>query len=168
VIRINTDELDRLSEIFLRLKSDTDNILGKTNMLRNEMFDDDRFMSHPKCGDVVDIMDWTVASLTSLNDDICSVEILFQNAKERFVDNEKELVREISYISNKLDSIRNQLDATITSNQVVVVDRSDDNRPVNEVEQLVSGSVNDLELVNISALSVLARQEAEARQIEDK
>lgn len=168
MIRINIDELDRLTEVFIRLKSDTDNTLGKTTMLRNEMLDDSVFMTHPKSGDVVAIMDWAINSLIGLNEDISSVEHLFHKAKEDFLENEKELIKEITAINNKLDSIRSQLDATISSNQVVVIDKSEEDRPINDVEQLVAGSATELELVNISALSQLARQEAEAGQIEDK
>ena len=168
MIRINIDELDRLTEVFIRLKSDTDDTLGKTIMLRNEMLDDTVFMTHPKSGDIVAILDWAINSLTGLNDDISSVEFLFHKAKEDFLENEKELIKEISAINNKLDSIRSQLDATISSNQVVVIDRSEEARPVNDVEQLVAESATELELVNISALSQLARREAEAGQIEDK
>ena len=168
MIRINIDELDRLAEVFIRLKSDVDDTMGKTSMLRNEMLDDAEFMAHPKSSDIIEIMDWAIDSLTSLNEDVGAVEVLFEKAKEDFTDNERALINEISAINNKLDSIRCQLDTTIASNQVVVVDNSEEVQVVNEVEQLVAGSATELELVNISALSNMARQEAEAGQVEDK
>ena len=167
MIRINTDELDRLNEVFIRLKSDTDNLMGKTTMLRNEMMDDTEFMAIPKCDDVIAILDCSINNLISLNEDIASVETLMIKAKEEFADNENELVKAIDGISNKLDSIMTQIDSTINSDQIVVVDRSEELRPVNDVERLVAGSVNDLELTNITALSQLATSEIESTEVRD-
>ncbi len=168
MIRIDTDELERLTEAFVKLEADVEDTIGKTTMLRNEMLDDPEFMAHPKSEAVVSILDNAVNVLNGLNEDINSVELLFHKAKTDFSENEKELIKAIEEINNKLDSIRNQLDATIASNQVVVVDRSEEMRPVNEVEKLVAGSSTDLELTNISALSELARKETEVLEIDDK
>ena len=168
MIRIDTDELERLTESFIKLESDVEDTIGKTTMLRNEMLDDPEFMAHPKSEAVLTILDNAITGLNGLNEDINSVEVLFQKAKTDFSENEKELIKAIEEINNKLDSIRSQLDATIASNQVVVVDRSEEMRPVNEVEKLVAGSATDLELTNISALSELARKETEVREIDDK
>lgn len=168
MIRIDTDELDRLIEVFIRLESDVDNTLGKTTALRNEMLDDTDFMAHPKSVDIVSSMDRNINNLIGLNEDIRSVGNLFNKAKDDFTESEKELVKAIEEINNKLDSIRSQLDATMSSNQVVVIDRSEETRPVNNVEQLVAGSVTELELANISALSQLAKKQTEVREIDDK
>lgn len=168
MIKVNTDELDRLTETFIQLEYDVDNVLGKSTMLRNEMLDDTDFMAHPKSEDIILIMDSSINNLISLNEDICSVESLFRKVKEDFTDNENELIKAIEEINNKLDAIRGQLDATISSNQVVVLDRSEELRPVNEVEQFVTGNATELELANISALSQLAKQETEVKEIKDK
>lgn len=168
MIRINIDEMDRLIEVFIRLRSDADNTLGKTTMLRNEMLDDPEFMASPKSEGIVEVINGIIDNLNQLNEDICTVEGLFNNAKEDFTSNESELIKAIDEISNKIDSIKGQLDATISSNQVVVVDRSEELRPVNEVEKLVAGNVTDLESVNIAALKQYAVAEAEAKKIEDK
>lgn len=168
MIRIDTDELERLIEVFLRLESDVDNILGKTSMLRNEMLSDAEFMAHPNSESVVSILDNKIDSFNCLNEDIRSVESLFNKAKEDFSENEKELIKAIEEINNRLDSIISQLDTTISSDQVVVIDRSEELKPVNEVEKLVSGSLTDLELTNISALSQLAKKKMEVKEIKDK
>ena len=168
MIRINTDELDRLTEVFIRLKSDTDNAMGKATMVRNEMMDDTEFMAIPKCDDVIAILDCAINNLTGINEDLGMVETLLVKAKEEFSDNERELINAIGLINNKLDSIVTQLDSTINSNQVVVVDRSEELRPVNDVERLVAGSVNELEITNIAALSQLAASEIESTEIRDK
>lgn len=168
MIRINTDELDRLTETFIQLESDVDNALGKSTMLRNEMLDDTEFMAHPRSEEIITIMDSSISNLISLNEDIGSVESLFRKVKEDFTDNENELIKAIEEINNKLDAIRSQLDATISSNQVVVLDRSEEFRPVNEVEKMVTGNATELELANISALSQLAKEETEVKEIKDK
>ena len=168
MIRINTDELDRLTETFIQLESDVDNALGKSTMLRNEMLDDTEFMAHPRSEEIITIMDSSINNLISLNEDIGSVESLFRKVKEDFTDNENELIKAIEEINNKLDAIRSQLDATISSNQVVVFDRSEELRPVNEVEKMVTGNATELELANISALSQLAKEETEVKEIKDK
>lgn len=168
MIRINTDELDRLTETFIQLESDVDNALGKSTMLRNEMLDDTEFMAHPRSEEIITIMDSSINNLISLNEDIGSVESLFRKVKEDFTDNENELIKAIEEINNKLDAIRSQLDATISSNQVVVLDRSEELRPVNEVEKMVTGNATELELANISALSQLAKEETEVKEIKDK
>lgn len=168
MIRINTDELERLSEVFIKLGTDVEDALGKTTLLRNEMLDDTEFMANPQSEGIITTLDWAINSLIGINEDINYVETLFQKAKNDFTDNENELVKAIEAINNKLDSIRSQLDSTIASNQVVVVDHSEELRPVNEVEKLVAGSVTDLELTNISALSELAKKETEVTEINDK
>ena len=168
MIRIDTDELEHLTEAFSKLGADVEDTIGKTTMLRNEMLDDLEFMAHPRSESVVVILDNAIIGLTGLNEDISSVEILFQKAKTDFSENEKELIEAIEEINNKLDSIKSQLDATIASNQVVVIDRSEKLSPVNEVEKLVTGNATNLELTNISALSELARKETEVREIDDK
>lgn len=168
MIRINFDELDRLIDVFYRLKSDTENVLGKATMLRNEMLDDTEFLGSPKSGNVVGILDKTIDSLTQIDEDIRDMGTLFTNAKEEFKEDESKLVKAIEDISNRLDSIKSQLDATMVSNQVVVVDESEEMRPVNEVEKMVAGNIADLESVNISALSQLAKEEAEIKRIKEK
>lgn len=168
MIRINYDELDRLIDVFIRLKSDTENTLGKTTMLRNEMLDDTEFLGSPKSGIIIGILDNSIGSLTQIDEDIRAMETLFYSAKEEFREDESKLVKAVEEISNRLDSIKTQLDATMVSNQVVVVDESEVKRPINEVEKLVAGNIADLESVNISALSHLAKSEAELKRIKEK
>ena len=168
MIKINTDEFDRLLEVFIRLKADSDNVLGKTSMLRNEMLNDPELTGHPKSESIIGILDRSINSLNELNDDIRILDGIFVNAKDSFETNENELVTAIGEISNRLDSIVVQLDATMNSNQIVVVDESEEMRPVNEVERLVAGSLADLEATNIAVMTKLAKSKAEVKKIEGK
>ena len=168
MIRIELNELERLIDVFQRLSSDTDNTLGKTTMLRNEMLDDPEVMALSNSEDIIGILDGSIASLISLNEDILSLKGVLIAAKDDFETNEKKIIKAIEEIRNKLDSIRTELDATMNSNQIVVIDRSEQSRPVNDVEQLVAGSATALELTNIAALSQLAASEIETREIRDR
>lgn len=168
MIKINTDEFDRLLEVFIRLKADSDNVLGKTSMLRNEMLNDPEFTGHPKSAGIIDILDRSINSLNVLNEDIRILDGIFMNAKDSFETNENELVTAIGEISNRLDSIVGQLDATMNSNQIVVVDESQEMRPVNEAERLVAGSLADIEATNIAVMTKLAKSKAEVKKIEGK
>ena len=168
MIKINTDEFDRLLEVFIRLKADSDNLLGKTSMLRNEMLNDPEFTEYPKNESIIAILDRSINSLNELNEDIRNLNGIFINAKDSFETNENELVTAIGEISNRLDSIMAQLDATMNSNQIVVVDESEEMRPVNEVERLVAGSLTDIEATNIAVMTKLAKSKAEVKKIEGK
>jgi len=168
MIRINIEGLDNLTDLFVRLNSDTDNILGKTTMLRNEMLEDPDLMALSNSADIISIMDAAVSNLTQLHEDIQYLDNLFIKAKDDFSDNEKELIKSIDEISNRLNSIKIQLDSALISEQAVVIDRSELDSPVNDVERLVAGSVAELELTNIAALSQLADAQARAREVRDK
>ena len=168
MIKVNIDELERLLDVFIRLESDADNIMGKTTMLRNEMLNDPEFTGNPKSEQIISILDHDINCLIELNEDIRICDGLFNKAKDDFEANENELINAIGEISNRLDSIIVQLDATINSNQTVVVDNSEEMRPVSEVEKLVAGSSISLESTNVSALSKLAASEAKVNRIEDK
>ena len=168
MIRINMDELDRLIDVFQNLSSDADNTMGKTTMLRNEMLNDPELMALANSEDIISILDQSIDSLIILNEDILSLKSVLIAAKDDFEANEKIIIKAINEIKNKLDSIQSELDATMNSNQIVVIDRSEQLSPVNEVEQLVAGSATALELTNIAALSQLATSEIEAREIRDR
>lgn len=168
MIRISTDELERLLDVFIRIKSDSDNIIGKTTMLRNEMLNDPEFTGNPKSEEVINSLDQVITKSIELNEDIRNVDGIFHNAKDDFIADENEIVRAIEEISNRLDSLKVQLDATINSDQIVVTDNSDELRPVTDVEKLVAGSTADLETTNISALSHLASSKAEVKRIKEK
>jgi len=168
MIKINTDEMDRLTEVFTQLGLDVEDTLGKTTTMRNEMLEDTEFMAHPKSEEIVTIIDSAIDNLTVISEDIKSLKTLFVRAKDDFTDNEKDLVKEINDITNKLDAIKSQLDTTIASNQVVVLDRTEESHPVNEVEQLVTGSSAELEMASVAALTQAATQEMKVKKIEDK
>lgn len=168
MIKINTDELDRLTDMFIRLGSDIEDSMGRVTMIRGQMLSDTVFMSHPKCEGIITVLDNAVNELAVVNENVRSIEVLFNQTKADFTFNENELVKKINEINNRMDSIRSQLDSTINSNQVVVIDRSEDMHPVNEVERLVAGSSTVLELVNISALSKMASDSSEVRSVEDR
>ena len=90
MIRISTDELERLLDVFIRIKSDTDNIVGKTTMLRNEMLNDPEFTANPKSEEIINSMDYVVNQLNVLNEDITNSEKFdfennAHNTKEKLV-----------------------------------------------------------------------------------
>lgn len=167
MIRVDIAEIEKLTDIFVKIASDSDEVLSRLRQISNEMHDDVELPAYPQSAIALEAISGAIDALNRGNDMLQSLKNIMMPIASTYQENEQKNKAALNRMAALMDSVSVGYNAAIVSDNIAHVEHSDAVVSQSKVQQLVADSVEEMQVTNIAAVTKAAREEYEISKIED-
>lgn len=165
LISVDTEELERLSDVFLALGTKSDDSYEKLRKISNEMAYDVDLLSYPQGASATEMVSYAVNSLNQVNGSVQSLKGLLLTLAEFYKDKEKEYSSAISRITAIMDSLNVNVNTAITSPDIAIVEVTDEVDGHSDIQRLVDESAVQMQITNIAAVNKVIEEDYDINDV---
>ena len=167
MIKVDIAEIEKLTDILVKLASDSDEALSRLRQVSNEMYNDVELPTYPQSSVALEAVSTAIDALNRANDTVQSLKNTVLPIASIYQENEQKNRNALNRISALMDNASTGFNAAIVSNGIAHVEHTDSIISQGKVQQLVADSVEEMKVANIAAISKTVSEEYEVNKIKD-
>lgn len=167
MIRVDIAEIEKLTDILVKVASDSDEVLSRLRQVSNEMHNDVELPSYPQSAIALEALSGAIDALNRGNDTLQSLKNTMLPIASTYQENEKRNKEALNRMTTLMDSVSVSYNTAIVSDSIAHVEHNDSIASQGKVQQLVADSVEEMQVTNIAAVTKTVREEYEISKIED-
>ena len=167
MIKVNIAEIEKLTEILVKLASDSDEALSRLRLVSNEMNNDVELPLYPQASVTLEAILTAINSLTRANDTIQSLKNIVLPIAGIYQETEQKNKDALERMLTLMENANVDYNAAIVSDGIAHVEHADNVISQAQVQQLVADSVEEMQVTNIAAISKTLKEEYEISAVKD-
>ncbi len=167
MIKVNMAEIETLTDILIKVSSDSDEVLNRLRQIFNEMHNDVELPLYPQSSIALEAVSGSLDAINRGNDVLQSLKNTLLSIATTYQETEKRNKDALNRMSAMMDNISVDYNAAIISNSITPVEHNNDIESQNIIQQMVADGVEEMQATNIAALTKAVREEYEISEIED-
>lgn len=167
MIRVDIAEIEKLTDILVKIASDSDEVLSRLRQVSNEMLNDVELSSYPQSAIALEAISGALDALNRGNDTLQSLKNTMLPIASIYQENEQKNKDALNRMAALMGSMSVGYNAAIVSDNIAHVEHSDSLTSQSKVQQLVADSVEEMQVTNIAAVTKTVREEYEISSVEE-
>ena len=167
MIKVDLAEIELLSDLLVKMSSDTEEALNKLRLISNEMHEDLELPSYPQTPMTLEAVSIAIESLNRGNDTLQSLKNAIRPVVSTYQENEQRNKDALARMTAIMDAATVGFDAAVSSAGITPVEQSDSIISQEKIQQMVADSVQDMQITNIAAVSKAVKEEYEVSTVAD-
>jgi len=167
MIRVDIAEIEKLTDILIKIASDSEEVLNRLRQLSNEMLNDIELPNYPQSAIALEAVSGAIDALNRGNDTLQSLKNIMLPIASNYQETEQRNKDALNRILTLMNSIGISYNAAISSDNIAHVEHTDNIALQGEVQQLVADSVEEMKIANIAAITKTVNEEYEITAVED-
>ena len=167
MIKVDIAELEKLTDILIRLASDSDEVMSRLRRVSNEMHEDIELETYPQSAVALEAVSVALDALNRGNDTLQSLKSAILPVADMYRENEQKNKDALSRMVAIMDSVCVEYNAAIVSDHIAHIEHTDSIVSQSKVQQMVADSVEEMQVTNIAAVSKTIREEYEVSDVAD-
>lgn len=167
MIRVDVAEIEKITDILVKLASDSDEVLSRLRQVSNEMYNDIELPAYPQSSVALEAISTAIDALNRANDSVQSLKNTVLPIASIYQENEQKNKDALNRMSALMDNASTGFNAAVVSNGIAHVEHTDSIISQSKVQQLVADSVEEIKVANIAAISKTVSEEYEISAIKD-
>lgn len=167
MIKVEIAEIEQLTDVLSKAASDSDEVLSRLRQINTEMHDDLELPNYPQAPMLMDSVTYAIDTLTRSNDTLQSLRNVMFSVAADYREQEQRHKEALGRLTSVMDGVGTTYHAAVTSDSISHLEHSEEVNTQNDVQQLVAGSIEEMQATNIAAVSRMVREEYEVSQTRD-
>lgn len=167
MIGVEISELEKIADILFLMASNTDETLNALRRISAEMQEDLELKVYPQSTNILEEVCFGIESLNRANDTLQSLKHIVLSAVSEYQANEEKNKNTLARMSNCLESLYQGMNVAVTPGEIVHAEIASEAMNQNRVQELVAGSVQEMQIANIAAVSKVLEEEYSIDEVED-
>lgn len=167
MIKVDLAEIELLTDLLVKMASDTEESLNKLRQISNEMYNDIELPAYPQTPVALEAVSVAIESLNRGNDTLQSLRNAILPVVSKYQENEKRCSDALMRMTATMDAASVGFNAAVSSTGIIPVEHTDGIVSQEKVQQLVSDSVQEMQITNIAAVSKAVKEEYEVSNVVD-
>lgn len=165
MISVNIGELETLSTYAMVSSQKSEDILFRLQSLQSEMQADLEFMEYPQALIVMESLSVAQGAMFRANETLRNLKNVLLNIPEQYRENEKKCKDALSRMTEYMNTVSTDYGAVVLSDDMTYVEHPADGVSQEKVCELVSENLNDMQVINISAVAKVVKEEYPVSEI---
>lgn len=167
MISVDIAEIEKLTDILVRIASDSDEVLSRLRQVSNEMYNDVELPAYQQSTIALEAISGAIDALNRGNDTLQSLKNTMLPIAGTYQENEQKNKDALNRMVMRMDSVSAGYNTAIVSDSIAHVEHNDNIASQGRVQQLVADSVEEMQVTNIAAVTKTVREEYEISKIEE-
>lgn len=167
MIRVDIAEIEILTDLLVKMASDTEEALSKLRQISNEMHNDVELPSYPQTPVTLETVSVAIDSLNRGNDTLQTLKNAMLPVATTYQENEQKSKNALARMTAIMDTAAVGFSAAVSPSGITPVEHTDNAISQGKVEQLVAESVMEMQVTNIAAVSKAVKEEYEVSTVAD-
>lgn len=167
MIRVDIAEIEKLTDILVKIASDSDEALSRLRQVSNEMHNDVELPAYPQTPVALEAVSSAIDALSRGNDTLQSLKGFMLPVASTYQETEQKHKDALNRMTATMDNVVVGYNAAIVSDNIAHIEHTDATVTQTKVQQLVADSVEDMQVTNIAAVSKSVREEYEIAKVDD-
>lgn len=159
LIQVDIAELENLTLSVFRAADQAEDALLRLRNLTAQMREDLELMNYPQSVDAIDCADHAADTLGRATDSLKALRTALQSVPDTYRQQEHSHRNALNRMLGIMDSVSVGYHAAITATNLRPVEHEDPAAPHNNVQQLVAGDAEEMQVANIAAAAKLVKKE---------
>lgn len=165
MISVDFSKIELLCNRVSRAVSLSDDTYAMLHLLNEEMTNDLEIQTYPQYVRVSESISVSCAKFKRINERLQLLSSVLNSLIETFNENETDIQNEISRISTLLSNTQENISLFLEQSDAILVEQNEQTISYSKLQQLISNSVFDMELINISAITANVQKQYNVREI---
>lgn len=167
MIKVDIAEIEKLTDVLVKIASDSDEVLSKLRQVFNEMHNDIELPSYPQSAIAQEMLSEAINSLNRGNDTLQYLKSTILPIASIYQETEKKNKNALNRMTALMDGVSVGYNEAVVFDSIAYVEHSDSITSQRKVQQLVADSVGEMQATNIAAISKTVSEEYEISAVKD-
>lgn len=167
MIKVDIAEIEKLTDILVKIASDSDEVLSRLRQVSDEMVNDVELPSYSQSTIALDAIFGALEALNRGNDILQSLKNTILPIASTYQENEQRNKDRLNRMTELMDSMSVGYNAAIVSDSIAHVEHCDSISSQDKIQQLVADCVEEMQVTNIAAVTKTVSDEYEISIVEN-
>ena len=165
MIKVDLSEIELLSDLLVRTASDTEEALGKLRQVSREMQEDVELSTYLQAPMALESISGAIAALNRGNDTLQSLKNVLLSVEDTYQETEKKAKNALNRMTVSMDAAGVGYNCAMAPEGIKPPEQSDEITAQEDLQQLVSDNVQQLQAINIAAITKVVTDEYEVSSV---
>lgn len=167
MIKADIAEIEKLTDILVKLASDSDEALSRLRQVSKEMHNDTELLEYPQSSVALETVSNAIDALNRADDTVQSLKNTVLPIAGIYRENEQKNIDALNRMTELMDRANTGFNAIIVSDETALIEHTDGIISQNRARQLITDSVEEMKVANIATIYKTVSEEYEISAIKD-